>query len=177
MPPFFSFAAPVGWGITPWRPAWTDFPASPGYAVGCNQLVPRQGGGDDKPVGWVAVHGFQQSGPDRGSTIHGQLDQPMPQQVRPPSSYICEKCQASLVMQHGNFPERDRGNRQIIDLSGQVYDLHCPSARSAFINRQPHQDLRIEQDHGLITLSGWTSASHSTSMGSMMSPRIWITSR
>lgn len=146
-------------------------------AVGRYELVVAQGGSrDDDAIGRIAVKVGQVGGFDPNLAIDRDLVEPVLEQPGPQGSGVGHGVQPSLRLQHGDFPERNRRHRHLAVRPGIVDRAPGVVTQPAVVGRQPHQCVRVKDQHAFVrqcgssTWSGLDSASHSTSIGDSTSP-------
>ena len=69
--------------------------------------------GDDQAIGRVAVEVRQLRGPDSDLAVGGDFGQSIPEQLPAPRPEVPQQRRAPLVVQQGDFPERDGRNGRL----------------------------------------------------------------
>ncbi|MFI3157831.1 MAG: cobaltochelatase subunit CobN [Methylococcaceae bacterium] len=124
----------------------------------------EDGSSRNEAVGGIFVQSFQSNRKYADFTVNGILNQTGGKKFVAPSAGRLRKHQTTCTVKHFAFPETDSAHRQLPGLPCRLRDVARSFAQSRIVLIHPHQCVSIKQDHEL--------ASHSTSIGDMMSPLI-----
>ena len=125
----------------------------------------------------VGVKAGQGVGADCYLSVDGDLREPLSKQLSTPKPDILWKVQTVLALEHCYFPKRHGGYGELLATKRIIERPSCACSQAGVTGPQPDERMGVYEDHGFSTLSGLVSASHSTSMGLMMSPTIFIRPR
>ncbi len=137
-----------------------------------NQLVAPERCRHDDAISRVAVEVRQLRGTDSDIAIDRDLGYPLVELLVPPHPYFLGEPEPSSFLQDRDLPERDRRDSHNVGVPRPINLDPRLCTKFRITRPQPQNHLCVEQEQSGSSRLPLVSASHSTSMGSPISPTI-----